>query len=57
LRTWITFFDYCLSKVRQKKLKESHWLLLAICRDMAYARFIAKYPAIGKVKYQDEIKE
>jgi len=27
------------------------------CRDMAYARFIAKYPAIGKVKYQDEIKE
>jgi hypothetical protein len=57
LRTWITFFDYCLSKVRQKKLKESHWFLLAICRDMAYARFIAKYPAIGKVKYQDEIKE
>jgi len=24
---------------------------------MAYARFIAKYPAIGKVKYPDEIKE
>jgi hypothetical protein len=27
------------------------------CRDMAYARFLARYPAIGKVKLKDKIKE
>jgi hypothetical protein len=37
-----------------KKMKK--FFLLMCCRDMAYARFLTKYPAIGKVRIEEKRK-
>jgi hypothetical protein len=39
---------------KEKILKKIEIFLLDFSRDMAYARFLAKYPAIGKVKFKEK---
>jgi len=37
---------------KENKRIEKILIKYFFCRDMAYARFLARYPAIGKVKFE-----